>query len=752
MSDAQPSSVTDETRHSLTLLTACVERFIDCWEKGDAPRLADFLPAEQGPVRRLTLAELIKVDLEYRWTQDRQPKSISQYVREFPELAEGGIPADVIYEEFHILKQCGINVDPGRYVELFPEQAAELRCLLGLAQPYESTAVFRGDTKRALDDVRVGMRFDDFDLLALLGKGAFASVYLARQHSMQRLVALKVSANTGTEHQTLAQLDHDHIVRVFDYRVAADRDLRLLYMQYLPGGTLQSVIKEARGVVLSKRSGRLLLDAVRKSLEDRGESRAAESHLAAQLQRMNWGELVCWIGARLAQALDYAHSRGILHRDVKPANVLLSAEGVPKLADFNISFCSKLAGASPAAYFGGSLAYMSPEQLDACNPSHWRQAESLDGRSDLYSLGIMLWELLTGRRPFADPPADVGWSKMLGAMSLERNETTSATLAEISPAFPAGLVDVLRKTLSPDPRDRWKSGAEMAHRLELCLKPRAHDLLFPPKHSWRTRLRRHAVAIIVSIVAVPNILAGVFNWFYNREQIVKELARSELPNALQAFDRIQLVVNFIAYPVGLVLGGFLAYPMVAALTRPPTMGPVDRQTLRKLRHRSLFMGRLAAIVGVTEWALAGIVYPLSLWAAAGPMPTIQSAYFFFSLLLCGFVAASYPFFGVTFYTVRCIYPALARLNLSAVDDADVIRLLMRRSRLYLVLTAAIPLLAMMAVLAVESHAQYALWAFCGTALVGIALASWLFWQLQGDLEALLEALPNSPESPFPDES
>ena len=83
----------------------------------------------------------------------------------------------------------------------------------------------------------------------------------------------------------------------------------------------------------------------------------------------------------------------MLHRDVKPANVLLTAEPSPKLADFNISFSDKVDGATPAAYFGGSLAYMSPEQLEACNPAHARSADELDGRSDLYSLGMVLWEL-----------------------------------------------------------------------------------------------------------------------------------------------------------------------------------------------------------------------------------------------------------------------------------------------------------------------------------------------------------------------
>ena len=111
---------------------------------------------------------------------------------------------------------------------------------------------------------------------------------------------------------------------------------------------------------------------------------------------------MCWIGARLAAALDYAHNRGVLHRDIKPANVLLAADGSPKLVDFNVSFSSKLEGATPAAYFGGSLAYMSPEQIEAYNPDHDRKPDELDGRSDIFSLGVVLWELLTGARPFGD--------------------------------------------------------------------------------------------------------------------------------------------------------------------------------------------------------------------------------------------------------------------------------------------------------------------------------------------------------------
>src|SRR5690242_5779463 len=118
--------------------------------------------------------------------------------------------------------------------------------------------------------IEIGQRLDDFDLLLELGSGAFARVFLARQLSMQRLVAVKISANRGHEPQTLAQLDHDYIVRVFDQRILRDRDWRLLYMQYLPGGTLLNLMEVIRRAGHPPDSGQALVDAVDNSLLSRG--------------------------------------------------------------------------------------------------------------------------------------------------------------------------------------------------------------------------------------------------------------------------------------------------------------------------------------------------------------------------------------------------------------------------------------------------------------------------------------------------
>ena len=117
-----------------------------------------------------------------------------------------------------------------------------------------------------------GDRIDDFELLTQLGRGAFAQVFLARQVSMERLVALKISDHKGSEPQTLAQLDHPNIVRVFDQRVAENPTARLLYMEVIPGGTLQEVVKQVRQAEKGDRTGRLLLDAVDQQLGGSGAS------------------------------------------------------------------------------------------------------------------------------------------------------------------------------------------------------------------------------------------------------------------------------------------------------------------------------------------------------------------------------------------------------------------------------------------------------------------------------------------------
>jgi eukaryotic-like serine/threonine-protein kinase len=739
VSQTDSSATRNDAETGLTVLERHLTGFLEAWEQDAAPPdLWAFLPADAA-VRRLTLVELIKIDLEYRWRVHRFPKVLAEYCSEFPDLAKDGIPPDLVYEEFHIRHQSGDDVSPTEYLRAFPDQEAELACLLGLTHNYETTALHK---ERGLDraaKLEPGERVDDFELLARLGEGAFAQVFLARQVSMQRLLAVKVSADHGTEPQTLAQLDHDHIVRVYDQRSVADRGLRLLYMQYVAGGTLQSVVKQLQKRKPHEWTGRVLLHAVDDALESRGESRPVDSPLRGWLESAAWTETVCWIGSRLALALDYAHKRGVLHRDIKPANVLVAADGVPKLADFNISFSSKLAGVSPSTYFGGSLAYMSPEQLQASHPGHSRQPDELDGRSDLCSLGVLLWELLTGRRPFDDEKLDGPWSRTLDAMIDRRQRGPEVDGVILPPHCPRDLLGVLRKCLAPDPQDRWQTGSELAQQLELFRHPRAQNVLVPPEGSLRRRALPYAEAIVVCLTMAPHILAGLFNYFYNHDAIISSLDEP----TKQMFLRIVVAVNTIAYPTGLCVG-FWRVRRIGKVMRVPRDAGIDPGYLARMRAQALGLGHFVAMLGVALWGMAGIAYPLSIDLLGGELPRIAHLHFFASMVLCGLIAAAYPFFLVTAFGLRVIYPQLLRDGPIARGDVPAMARVLDRSYWYLASGALAPMLGILTVLFLaenESGMQRtALFAFAVVGSLGFLLLFIIWRRLRDDIEAVLHAV------------
>ena len=183
--------------------------------------------------------------------------------------------------------------------------------------------------------------------------------------------------------------------------------------------------------------------------------------------------------------------RGVLHRDIKPANVLLGADASPRLADFNVGFCSKVNGASPQSFFGGSLVYMSPEQLEAYNPAHERSAADLDGRSDIYSLGVTLWELLTGERPFADDRLDGAWAVALLAVTNRRRAGMPAkALAAVPPDCPDSLVRALMRCMEPDPAKRYRRRRALGCRARFASVSTDAKAAQSTANDWRRIARR----------------------------------------------------------------------------------------------------------------------------------------------------------------------------------------------------------------------------------------------------------------------
>lgn len=625
--------------------------------------------------------------------------------------------------------------DPTRTAEFVPHDGPAKRGIVAV------------DPSDDLDEIAVGDQLDDFDLLTVLGSGAFARVFLARQRSMQRLVAVKISADHGTEPQTLAQLDHDYIVRVFDQRVLPHRRLKLLYMQFLPGGTLLSVLKWVRATPPAERTGELLLDAIDAAMEEKGEIRPSDSSVRAEIASLSWPETVAWLGRRLAEALDYAGAHGVLHRDVKPANVLLTSEGVPKLADFNISFSRNVAGDSPIAYFGGSLSYMSPEQLEACHPGRSTSAGDLDTRSDIFSLGVVLWELLTGRKPFGDEGATGGDATTLDAMlNRRRDGIAPEAYADLPPDCPAALRRVLTECLAPDKAQRWSTGTALAQQFDLCLDARARDLVDPPPGSWRLRLRRWTVPLIVLAIAIPNGLASIYNIHHNKTLIIDRLN----PEVQQRFELIVTIVNVIFFP----LAAFLMIYMcryVITVPRGLRRGKVfDSETLARARSDALLMGDRVVYIAFGLWMAAGVAFPLTLQIVTGDIPTEAFVHFIASLAVCGAIAVAYPFFLVNFFIVRSTYPTFMPHGQTNEEDARQLHSLDRRSNLYLAVAASIPLLGVAGVTFLQPSdiplVIVAVRVLCVGGILAFVLAYWLFRLLEDDLKALQRVVASHPDS------
>jgi serine/threonine protein kinase/tetratricopeptide (TPR) repeat protein len=370
----------------------------------------------------------------------------------------------------------------------------------------------------------VGDRLLGFVLNELLGRGAFAHVFLARQADLaHRPVVLKVSADFQGESQTLAQLQHTNIVPIYSAHRAGPH--QVLCMPYFGRTTLADVYRALEGMPSLPVSGRGLVSTlkpqkwstVKGSASQDGKS-AAELTLTASnscpdfglhndgpaptlqmLGGLSYVEAVLWLGTRLADGLAHAHERGIIHRDLKPANILLTDDGRPMLLDFNLSEDPLVGGAK--AGMGGTLPYMAPEQLEAFAG----QMRPVDARSDLFSLGIILYELLTRRRPY--PARGRGGLELIGTMIQDR-VGPPPRLRPYNRAVTPAVEAIVRRCLEADLQKRYQSATELKEDLERHLAHR--PLMFTPEPSLRERLgkwrRRHPVVTSTGTLAAASLV------------------------------------------------------------------------------------------------------------------------------------------------------------------------------------------------------------------------------------------------------
>ncbi|WP_330251000.1 serine/threonine protein kinase [Nocardia sp. NBC_00565] len=723
-------------------------RFTEDWQRclrddrTEPPPIAEYVP-DGARVRLAVLTDLVRIDLRHRWDRAGLGKRIAEYRKEFPEVEHSADLVDLICEEFLARRGHG-PLELTDFLSEYPEFAEDVRARLAEFATDDDTVA---DTERAaalVAELTPGRRIDDFDLITDLGTGTLGRVFLARQRSMQRLVAVRLSAGRGAGGHGMARLDHPHLVRVFDQRLITDKSAtatRLVYMQYLPGGTAAGVLAQ-RGWLQEPDGGALLLRAIDTAMEAKGEIRPTDSSVRAEIAALSWPETVAWVGRRLADALDYAEHNGVLHRNIKPANVLFTAEGIPKLADFAVRAAAPRSVANPEAVEPDSLPYRSPEQLaELLDPA----APAPGPPSDIYSLGALLWELLTGAIPFDDPPMpadpDARAETFATMVRLRERGITEATLARLPPDTPSTLRRVLLECLRADPKRRWRNGAELAAQLDLCLDARARELVDPAPTSLAYRSRGWLMPILGLCVGVPNVLASLYNINLNESLIIDRMTLAEQ----ERYSAVGLINNLIAFPIAGLLLLFLT-------RRPLTIGfrlargrEYSPRTLAAARRDTLHMGDWAVWVPFAFWLIAGVGWPLAVAFTGVDLPRQTFLHFFTAQLVCAAIALAYPFFPLMVYAVRSVYPQLLVRGGIGVEDERQLRKVAGRANFYLGVAAAVPLLGVaFATFVAAADLDLVIVPVRVLSVGGIlafVLTYRLFRMLEADLLALERAIP-----------
>jgi serine/threonine protein kinase/Flp pilus assembly protein TadD len=437
-------------------------------------------PAEDGA----TLSERLAREMARCWERGERPLA-EDFLGRHPALWQQPEAAvDLIYEELCLRQQHGPATTAAELGRRFPQWRPQLAVLL------EFHRLLEANLARPLFPAP-GEELGDFVLVSELGRGPRSRVFLATQPSLAgRRVVVKVVPRDGREYLSLARLQHSHIVPLYAVQDEPARDLRLLCMPYFGGTTLDRLPGGAAG------GGRAWLEALDRAREAGPGRSAARCPGRDFLARAAHVPAVCWVGACLAEALHYAHERGLVHLDVKPSNVLLTADAQPMLLDFHLARGPLAPGAPAPDSLGGTRAYMSPEQRRAVEAvrSGQQVPAAVDGRSDIYSLGLLLYQALGGPVP---PPAGA-------PPRLERcNRQVSV-----------GLADVVHKALAARPADRYPDAAALAgdlrrHLADLPLRGVRNRSWAERWRKWRRRsphaLRQLTLALSVLLAAAAGV-------------------------------------------------------------------------------------------------------------------------------------------------------------------------------------------------------------------------------------------------------
>jgi serine/threonine protein kinase/tetratricopeptide (TPR) repeat protein len=315
--------------------------------------------------------------------------------------------------------------------------------------------------RTAVDELEVGtVLAGRYEILQLLGRGGMGAVYKARDTELDRFVALKLIRPELARNPEMLrrfkqelilarQVTHKNVIRIFD--LGQSEGIRFITMDFVEGQDLRALLLE-RGKFPAEQAARLML--------------------------------------QICRALEAAHGEGVIHRDLKPQNIMVTSEGRVYVMDFGIARSAYLPGMTQTGALVGTPEYMSPEQA---------RGEKLTERSDLFSLGVIFYELLIGKSPFpGDAPLATLWKRL---------QEKAKPPIEIEATIPKPLNDIVMSALEIEPEKRLASAREMAHQLEIWLGPSAGSstifLPAPRAHAyWKWASAALGVLLVGSLVAV----------------------------------------------------------------------------------------------------------------------------------------------------------------------------------------------------------------------------------------------------------
>ena len=399
--------------------------------------------------------------------------------------------------EYFEQRAAGKNPSVEEYASRYPEIADHIRRTFPALEFVGQTAAHGTDLGSPIS--KANERLGDFRIVGELGRGGMGVVYEAEQLSIGRRVALKVLpfatladpralARFKNEVRAAATLDHPHIVTV--HSVGEERGIHYFAMQLIRGQSLAEVIFELRKLREPKSPD--ASDTSRpNSLDQAQQTTRAIAEVTTSVQPQSGEDFyrsVAELGGQAAAALHFAHEQGVIHRDVKPANLMLDTNGKLFVTDFGLARIESDAGVTISGDLIGTLRYMAPEQALA-------KRITVDHRADVYGLGATLYEFAT-LNPIFD---GVDREQLLRQVAFERPIAPS----KIAPDIPQDLETIITKSLSKDPQDRYDTAAELAQDLQRWLEHKPIRGKRPTSlQAVQKWIRRNPTLVISSLVGL----------------------------------------------------------------------------------------------------------------------------------------------------------------------------------------------------------------------------------------------------------